>query len=153
MKFASIPALERALDGSDEAYSRYYFALYHCLPDEDAGINELRRSLREQYPKNAVSVGRHFVLWGEPACQALRSYYYALSTTESLSDEFRAYARDRQQVVEQRHSSSQALPVSIDLSEGQLSADEMLDFYACLALSNGQIISEVQSQIGFVMPK
>ena len=146
MQFASITALERALDGSDEAYSRYYFALYHCVPDEDAGINDLRRSLREQYPKNAVSVGRHFVLWGEPACQALRSYYYALSITESMSDEFCAYAKVRQQAVEQRHSSSQALPVPVDLSEGQLSADEMLDFYACLALSNGQIISRVQGK-------
>ena len=146
MQFASITALERALDGSDEAYSRYYFALYHCVPDEDAGINDLRRSLREQYPKNAVSVGRHFVLWGEPACQALRSYYYALSITESMSDEFCAYAKVRQQAVEQRHSSSQALPVPVDLSEGQLSADEMLDFYACLALSNGQIILRVQGK-------
>ena len=146
IKFASITALERALDGSDEAYSRYYFALYHCTPDEDAGINDLRRSLREQYPKNAVSVGRHFVLWGEPACQALRSYYYALSITESMSDEFRVYAKVRQQAVEQRHSSSQALPVPVDLSEGQLSADEMLDFYACLALSNGQIISMAQGK-------
>lgn len=140
--FASITALERALDGSDEAYARYYFALYHCTPDEDAGINDLRRSLREQYPNNAVSVGRHFVLWGEPACQALRSYYYALSIAESMSDESRVYARARQLVVEQRHSSSQALPVPVDLSEGQLSADEMLDFYACLALLNGQIISK-----------
>lgn len=146
MKFASITALERALDGSDETYSRYYFALYHCTPDEDAGINNLRRSLREQYPESAVSVGRHFVLWGEPAYQALRSYYYTLSITESLSDEFRAYAKVRQQAVEQRHSSSQALPVPVNLSEGQLSADEILDFYACLALSNGQIISGVQGK-------
>ncbi len=144
--FTSVIALEKALDGSDEAYSRYYFALYHCTPDEDAGINDLRRSLRQQYPKNAVSVGRHFVLWGEPACQALRSYYYALSIEESMSDEFRAYARARQQSVEERHSSRRALPVSVDLSEGQLSADEMLDFYACLALSNGQIISKVQGK-------
>lgn len=140
LKYASVASLERDLDGSDETYFRYYFALYHCLPDEQGGINELRRSLREQYPKNSVAVGRHFVLWGEPACQALRSYYYALSLAESLSDEFRAYARARQQAVEQRHSASQALPVPVDLSEGQLSGDDALDFYACLALSNGQII-------------
>lgn len=93
LKYASVASLEKALDGSDEAYFRYYFALYHCRPDEQGGINELRRSLREQYPKNSVAVGRYFVLWGEPACQALRSYYYALSLAESLSDEFRAYAR------------------------------------------------------------
>ncbi len=141
--FASTAALERALDGSDEAYYRYFFALYHCTPDENAGINDYRCRLREQYPRNAVSVGRHFVLWGEPAFQALRSYYYALSIEESLSDEFRAYARGRQQTIEQRHRSSQALPVPIDLSEGQLSADETLDFYACLALSNGHIFSRM----------
>ena len=144
MKFASITVLEESLDGSDEAYFRYYFALYHCTPDEDAGINDLRRNLRKQYPNNAVSVGRHFVLWGEPAYQALRSYYYALSTTESMSDEFRAYAKIRQQAVEQRHRSSQAMSVPINLSEGQLSADEILNFYACMALSNGQIISRAQ---------
>lgn len=144
--FASITALESGLDGSDEAYSRYYFALYHCTPDEDAGINNLRRTLREQYPNNAVSVGRHFVLWGEPAYQALRSYYYALSIEESVSEEFHAYAKAKQQSVEQRHNSSQALPVPVDLSEGQLSADEMLDFYACLALSNEQIIPRVQDK-------
>ena len=111
------------------------------MPDENAGINNYRCRLREQYPRNAVSVGRYFVLCGEPAFQALRSYYYALSIEESLSDEFRTYAKGRQQAVEQRHRSSQELPVPIDLSEGQLSADATLDFYACLALSNGQIFS------------
>lgn len=139
--FASAEALEKELDGSDEAYYRYFFALYHCMPDEDTGINDYRRHLRDQYPRSAVSVGRYFVLWGEPAFQALRSYYYALSIEESLSDEFRVYAKGRQQAIEQRHRLSQALPVPIDLSEGQLCTDERLDFYACLALSNGQIFS------------
>ena len=41
--FASTTALEKALDGSDEAFNRYYFALYHCLPDEEAPLNERKR--------------------------------------------------------------------------------------------------------------
>ena len=140
--FASTAALEKALDGSDESYDRYFFALYHCTPDDDAGINAYRRLLRDKHPKKSVAVGRHFVLWGEPACQALRSYYNALTDEQSLSEEFRSYAKSRRQAIEQRHNSSQALPIPIDLSEGQLSADETLDFYACLALSNKQVLSK-----------
>jgi hypothetical protein len=60
--FASTAAFERALDGTDEAFSRYYFALYHCTPTEDAGINERREDLRGQYPDKAIVVGRFFVL-------------------------------------------------------------------------------------------
>ncbi len=138
--FASTAALERALDGSDQAFASYFFAVYQCKPDEDAGIIEFRRQLRLQYPANVTQVGRHFVLYGEAAFQAIRSFYYALSQSESLPDDFRAYARMRQAAVEETHRLSQNLPVPIDLSEGQLSEDKTLSFYACLALSNGQIV-------------
>jgi hypothetical protein len=136
--FASTAALEKVLDGSDNTFNRYYFAVYHCSPDEDAGINHYRLRLREEYPAESVAVGRHFVLWGEPAWRALNAYYGALSNTGTLSEEFRAYAKRRIEAIEQKHRSSQSLQIS--LSEGQLSADEALDFYACMALSNGQII-------------
>ena len=139
--FASTAALEKALDGSDEEYNRYYFALYHCLPDEDAPLNDRRHELKNQHPDKAVSVGRHFILFGEPAYQVLRSYYYSLSTETSLPKEFREYAREMQSKIEERHRSSQELPVPIDLSEGQLNNDERLEFYTCLAISNGQIIN------------
>lgn len=136
--FASTAALEKVLDGSDGTYTRYYFALYHCSPDEDTEINRYRLQLRKQCPDRSVSVGRHFVLWGEPAWRALHSYYHALSKADSLSEDFRAYAQRRIEAIEQKHRRSQLLQIS--LSEGQLSADETLDFYACLALMNGQIL-------------
>ena len=144
--FASTSALERTLDGTDEAYERYFFALYHCSPDEDAGINEYRRQLHANHPGKAMQVGRHFVLCGEPAAQALRSYYYALSQAESVPEEHRSYARRRQQEIEKLHASSQTLPKPIDLSEGQLAEDKALDFYACLALSGGQVLCRVASK-------
>ena len=135
--FASTDALERALDGSDETYFRYFFALYHCSPDEPAGLNDLRRELRDQFPTCATPVGRHFVLYGEAAFRALHGYYDSMSKAETLPDDFRAYAAERRDEISVAHRKS--LSLSIELSEGQLSRDERLAFYALVALSNGQI--------------
>jgi len=140
ISFASTAELERALDGNDRNYERYYFALYHCYPDEDNSLNQRRRELIEQYPEKAVVVGRYYVLFGEPACELLRSYYYSLSLEESLSDDFRAYAERMRARIEEQHRKSQSLMNPIDLSEGQLSEDTMLAFYARLAISNGQVL-------------
>ena len=140
--FASTAALERALDDSEEAYKKYFFALYHCSPDEPAGINQYREQLRQKHPENAVTVGRHFVLWGSAAFQALIWYYEALSNATTLSDEFRSYAKRRSSEITNKHQKSQGLPVPIDLSEGQLSDDPNLTFYACLALDNQQIVPQ-----------
>lgn len=40
--FASTIALEKALDGSEEAFQQYYFAMYHCLPDDENELNARR---------------------------------------------------------------------------------------------------------------
>lgn len=138
--FASTAALERALDGDEKDYERYYFALYHCLPDEDNPFNKRRSELIKQYPDKAVPVGRYYVLFGEPACELLRSYYHSLSLEESLPKEFRVYAENMWKQIEEKHRKSQSLPKPIDLSEGQLSEDSTLAFYASLAISNGQVI-------------
>ncbi len=138
--FSSTVALEQALDGSDEAFHRYFHALYNCSPDSDNTINQHRQRLHEEYPEKAVPVGQYFVLWGEAAVKSLRSYYSELVANESLSDDFRGYANGRLQAIELRHLTSQGLSVPIDLSEGQLSKDDYLDFYTCVALSNGQVI-------------
>lgn len=140
--FASTSALERTLDGTDEVYQRYFYALYQCSPDEPAGINEYREQLRKSNPKNAVQVGRHFVLWGNEAFQALVWYYEALSDAPTLPDEFRAYAKRRVQEITSTHQKSQGLPVPLDLSEGQLSNDPNLAFYAYMALLNQQIVPQ-----------
>tara|TARA_R110001583_G_scaffold15406_1_gene63458 strand:- start:987 stop:1601 length:615 start_codon:yes stop_codon:yes gene_type:complete len=138
--FSSTVALERELDGSDEGFHRYFYALYNCSPDQDNAINQNRQRLQEEYPDKAVAVGKYFVLWGEAAAQALRSYYSELAANESLDDDFRGYANGRLQAIERRHLTSQGLSVPIDLSEGQLSKDDYLDFYTCIALSNGQVV-------------
>jgi hypothetical protein len=138
--FSSTVTLEKELDGSDESFNRYFFALYNCNPDEKNAINQIRQKIQEQFPDKAAEIGRHFVLWGDAAVQALRSYFQALASDESLDDDYRAYANGRLESIEIRHLTSQGLSVPIDLSEGQLCKDDYLDFYACLALSNGQIV-------------
>ncbi|WP_133065579.1 hypothetical protein [Niveispirillum lacus] len=136
--FASTTALERALDGSEEAFQLYYFAMYHCLPEEKNELNTLRTEIQKKYPEKSVMIGRRFVLFGEAAFQIVSSYYHALAL-QGDPDTFREYSIRRTNEITQKHRASQSLPVPIDLSEGQLSNDPNLDFYACLALSNRQI--------------
>ncbi|MNG20738.1 hypothetical protein D3C84_1050180 [compost metagenome] len=81
------------------------------------------------------------MLWGDPAHQALAWYYEQLSNTTTLPEEFRSYAKRRLVEITNQHQKSQELPVPLDLSEGQLSDDPTLTFYACLALDNQQIVS------------
>ncbi len=56
--FLSTGALERGLDGSDSSFEEYFFALYHCSPDEVAEINDRRKQLRDEYPEKSTSIGR-----------------------------------------------------------------------------------------------
>src|ERR1019366_1680247 len=78
--FHSIAALERGLDGGEDRFAAYFFAIYQCRPDErNTGIiNERREQLRKQFPDKAIPVGKRFVLQGEPAWIALAEYYQAL---------------------------------------------------------------------------
>ena len=137
--FYSTAALERGLDGGDDRYSDYIFAMYHCRPDEPAGTNERREELRLAFPMKVLQRGSHFVLVGEPAYLALSSYYQALATCQTLSEDHRKYASERLAEITSTHLGSQSLPVPIDLTEGQLSQDHHLEFLACLAVSNGQV--------------
>lgn len=137
--YASIASLERALDGTSESFRRYFFAVYHCTPDEGAGINLIRARLRAANPDDAVAVGDYFVLWGESAFQALSWYYTELTKAETLPEEFREHAAMRLAEITQKHEASQRLSPPIGLSEGQLADDSKLNFYACLALDNGQV--------------
>jgi len=137
--YASTVSLERALDGSRDAFYKYFFAVYHCSPDEDAGINTLREQLRAENPPDAVEVGDYFVLWGPSAFQALSWYYTALTKAESLPEKFREHATIRLAEITRKHEASQTLPHPVGLSEGQLSDDPTLNFYTCLALSNEQV--------------
>ena len=137
--FYSTAALERGLDGGDDRYSDYIFAIYHCRPDESAGINDRRSELRRKYPTKVLEMDGHFVLVGEAAYQALAAYYQALAMCETLSEDYRAYANERLQQITSTHRDSQSLPIPIDLTEGQLSQDHRLEFLTCLAISNGQV--------------
>ena len=137
--FYSTAALERGLDGGDDRYAEYIFAIYHCLPDEHTGVNVRREQLRGTFPEKVVQIGQHFVLVGEPAYLVLSEYYRALAVCETLSEEFRAYANERLDQIGTMHRNSQSLPVPIDLTEGQLSQDRRLEFLTCIALSNGQV--------------
>ena len=139
--FHTIAALERGLDGSEERFSAYYFAIYQCGPDEHkpGSINERREQLRKQFPDKVTSVGTRFVLVGQPAWLALAAYYQAVMGCETLSDHFRAYAKERLDDCTKSHRESQSLPVPIDLTEGQLASDPRLEFLTCVALRNGQV--------------
>lgn len=141
--FLSTSALERGLDGSDKSFEEYFFALYHCSPDEPAEINDRRQQLCAQYPAKTIQVGRHFVLSGQPAFQALAAYYQGYVLAESLSEEFRAYSQKRLDAMVEVHRKSQSLPVPIDLTEGQLSEDRDLGFLTCIAISNGQVVERL----------
>jgi hypothetical protein len=140
LSFASTKALEASLNGNEESYNRYYFALYQCSPDEHAGINSLREELKRKYPDRVIPVGRHFVLDGEAAFIALSSYYEALTSAETLSEDYRKYIADRLGEVKRIHISSQSLPVPINLTEGQLASDPQLEFLTCVALMRGQVV-------------
>ena len=140
LRFMSTAAMERGLEGSEERFAAYFFAIYRCSPDEPAGINERREQLRQEFPSKAIPVGQHFVLAGEAAYLALAAYYQALIICETLTDDFRAYARERLDAITTAHRNSQSLPVPIDLMEGQLSQDFRLEFLTCIAISNGQVV-------------
>jgi hypothetical protein len=139
--FHSISALERGLDGGEDRFADYFFAIYHCSLDgsEPGDIVKRREQLRKQFPDKALPVGRHFVLIGEPPWQALAAYYQALMAAETLGDDFRVYSRERLEECTKAHRDSQSLPVPIDLTEGQLASDRRLEFLTCVALRNGQV--------------
>ena len=142
LRFASINTLEKRLDGSEERFVEYFFALYHCSPYEASGIKERREELKKQYPTKVVEVGGHFVLVGEPAFQALAAYYRAMAESEVTVESYRSYYAERLSVLIERHQKSQSLLEPIDLTEGQLSNDERLEFFTCVAITNGQVVSE-----------
>ena len=141
LRFISTASLERGLDGSDEAFAAYFFAIYHCSPDEPAGISKYREQLREAFPDNATRVGRYFVLDGQAAFLALSAYYTAMGNADTLSDELREYMRECVEMVTTKHRRSQSLPVPVNLFEGQLSHDPRLEFFVGMALDNRQIIT------------
>lgn len=140
--FLSTAALERGLDGSEERFVDYFFAIYHCSPNEPAGINERREQLRRQFPDNVIKVGMRFVLTGEAAYQALGGYYHALMLAETLSDDFRIYAKNRLDEITKVHKNSQSLPIPINFLEGELANDSQLELLTCIAIRNGQVFSK-----------
>ena len=141
LRFYSTAALERGLDGSEETFAQFFFALYHCTPDEPSGVSKLRNALRQQYPDKATPINeRRFVLVGEPAFQVLSAYYKALIAADTLSDDYRAYQREHLELLVEKHTGSQRL--NIDLTEGQLAHDERVERYACIALNNRQIMEK-----------
>ncbi len=140
LRFVSTATLERGLDCSKERFAAYFFAIYHCSPDEPTGINERREQLRQAFPTKVTPDGNHFVLAGEAAYLALAAYYQALIICETLTDDFRSYARERLEEITNVHRNSQSLSIPIDLTEGQLSQDPRLEFLTCIAIYNGQIV-------------
>lgn len=141
LRFISTKALEEALDGSYSKFEDYFFAIYHCSYKENSGIKERRAQLSSAYPSNVIKVGDYFVLDGEAAFLALSSYYQALINADTLSDDFRSYIKEQLNSIIEKHTRSQSLSVPINLTEGQLSYDSRLDFFTCLALDNGQVIT------------
>lgn len=143
LRFFSTASMERGLDGSEERFIKYFFAIYHCSPDDReplGGIVERREQLRRQFPAKVISIGRRFVLTGDAAWTALAGYYKALVLAETLGDDFRAYAKERLDAITTMHRQSQSLPVPVDLTEGQLANDSRLELLTCIALHNRQVV-------------
>ena len=140
--FRSTAALERGLDGGDDRFYDYFFAVYHCSPDEPSGISDLREQLRSDHPELAINVGKRFILSGEAAYKALGAYYSALIQNDNpaQSEDFRQYARECFDRITEMHNSSQSLPIPINLTEGELNQDHRLEFLTCIAIYNGQIM-------------
>lgn len=137
--FFSTAAMERGLDGSEERFAEYFFALYQCSPDEPAGVNDRREQLRQEMPTKVLPVGKRFVLTGEAAYQALGGCYHGLSL-KALQDDVRGYAKERLEAITAAHRNSQSLPIPGDLTEGQLAHDRRLEFLTCVALRNDQVL-------------
>jgi len=95
LRFISTKDYERLLDGTDEAFRNYFFAIYHCDPDEESGIRGLRNQLYVQYPNMATKVERYFILAGEAAYQALANYHEACIAAATLPEEYRDYMKNR----------------------------------------------------------
>ena len=140
LRFVSTASLERGLDGSYETFYEYFFAIYHCSFAENSGIKERRDELAKFYPKNVVEVGDYFVLTGEAAYQALSAYYYTITLTETLSEEYKGYMAKRLEEVTSAHKASQSLPIPVDLTEGQLANDKRMEMLTCIAIGNGQVV-------------
>jgi len=140
LRFASTVALEQELDGTENTFEEYFFAIYHCSYFEKSGIKERREQLANFYPNNVIKVGNFFVLDGEAAFSALSSYYQALVQADTLNEDFKEYIAKRLIEIEKAHKSSQSLSIPINLTEGQLSNDKQLSFFACLAIDNGQVL-------------
>lgn len=139
--FLSVTALERGLDGGDDRFADYFFALYHCSPDEPSGIKTRREEIREIFPDKAIKVGKYFILTGEAAYLILAAYYQALMISDKFSENFRAYASECLDRVIKGHEDSQSLPIPIDLTEAQLSHNPLLEILTCVAIRNGQVHS------------
>ncbi len=143
LRFYSTAAMERGLDGSEATFERFFYSIYHCMPDEPSGVSERREALRKQYPDKSIRINdRRFVLIGVPAFQVLAAYYQALIGADTLSEDYRAYQKEHLELLQQKHHDSQTLPVPIDLTEGQLAHDERVERYACIALRNRQIMEK-----------
>lgn len=140
LRFMSISAMEQDLDGSEERFAAYYFALYHCGPDEKASINEYRVQLRAAFPALTIEIGSRFVLTGEAAYLALSSYYQSLIDYEYMDEEFTEYAIEFLARITSLHRKSQFPHLPINLTEGQLSVDRRLEFLTSTAISNGQVV-------------
>jgi hypothetical protein len=144
--FYSTADLERDLDGTEQRFADYFFAIYRCSPDKfgpEDGVNEHRNNLRDQFPAKAIAIGNRFILIGQPAWLALAAYYQSLTLQAPPRDDFRAYAKERLDEITKAHRDSQSLAIPIDLSEGQLAGDRRMEFLTRVALSNGQIFHKL----------
>jgi hypothetical protein len=141
LRFVCTKTLENELDGSEDKFQDYFFAIYGCSHKENWGITDFRQKLSNEFPNNVIRVGNYFVLDGEPAYLALSSYYKALIEAPNISEEFVEYFKERLEAITSKHNKSQSLPTPINLTEGQLSYDSRVELLTSIALNYGQVIT------------
>jgi len=141
LRFVCTKTLENELDGSENKFEDYFFALYGCSHKVNWGISELREQLAAKHPNNVIRVGNFFVLDGESAYIALSTYYKALIDASDISEDFCEYFKERLEEITSKHNKSQSLPIPINLTEGELSYDSRVEVFTSIALNYGQVVA------------
>ena len=135
LEYKSPKELEAEIN-SEEDFSRYFFSLYRCLPNERNEFTNRRNQIRIKYPELVIPIGSNFVLTGQAAYEILSAYYYSQSLVEGYDEDVKGYYFKRYEQVKEAHEKSQSLLVGIDLTEGQLGTDKDFDFYIKEAVVN-----------------
>ena len=126
LEYRSPAQLESQMN-SPEDFRHFYFALYRCSPDEDNEFNKRRTEVSIKYPKLVIPLGNYYVLEGHAASEILSTFYHSLTLCDDIDDEAKSYYVSRYETVIEINRKAQALPIPLNLTEGQLGTDRTIE--------------------------